>query len=139
MGVLAIGTDIVECLRIARMIERHGEQFLSRVYTDQEIRYCQSRSLATQHFAGRWAAKGAILKVLGKGWRRGINWHDVVILNGKNGQPEVILRGGARQVAQQKGIRRVLVSIAHCRGYATAYAMGLETEEVAESQLGPAL
>ena len=62
--VLGIGTDIIECLRIAQMIERHGELFINRVYTPQEIQYCQSRKMATQHFAGRWAAKEAILKAL---------------------------------------------------------------------------
>ena len=62
MDVIGIGTDITECLRIARMIERHGELFLGRVYTPEEIRYCQSRKQAIQHFAGRWAAKEAVLK-----------------------------------------------------------------------------
>ena len=70
MNVIGIGTDIVECLRIAKMIDRHGELFISRVYTKNEIRYCQSRKQSTQHFAGRWAAKEAILKALGTGWRR---------------------------------------------------------------------
>ena len=59
-NVLGIGTDIVECLRIAQMIERHGELFINRVYTPHEVQYCQSRKQATQHFAGRWAAKTAV-------------------------------------------------------------------------------
>jgi phosphopantetheine--protein transferase-like protein len=71
MNVLGIGTDITECLRIAQMIERHGELFVGRVYTPAEIEYCRSRKQATQHFAGRWAAKEAILKALGTGWRGG--------------------------------------------------------------------
>ena len=62
MAVLGIGTDIVECLRIAQMIERHGELFLNRVFTPREIEYCSARKAATQHYAGRWAAKEAILK-----------------------------------------------------------------------------
>ena len=72
MEILGIGTDIVECLRIGRMIEQHGEIFLRRVYTEREIRYCQERKHAIEHFAGRWAAKEAILKCLGSGWRRGL-------------------------------------------------------------------
>ncbi len=71
--ILGIGTDIIECLRIAQMIERHGELFITRVYTQHEIQYCQSRKQATQHYAGRWAAKEAVLKALGTGWRRGIS------------------------------------------------------------------
>ena len=81
MNIIGIGTDIVECLRIAQMIERHGELFITRVYTPHEIQYCQSRKQATQHFAGRWAAKEAVLKALGTGWRRGISWRDVEIRN----------------------------------------------------------
>ena len=65
MNVLGIGTDITECLRIAQMIERHGELFVGRVYTPLEIEYCRSRRMATQHFTGRWAAKEAVLKALG--------------------------------------------------------------------------
>ena len=81
MNILGIGTDIVECLRIAQMIERHGELFIDRVYTATEIEYCRSRKQATQHFAGRWAAKEAILKALGTGWRRGISWRDIEVRN----------------------------------------------------------
>ena len=87
--IIGIGTDITECLRIARMIERHGELFISRVYTPEEIRYCQSRQQATQHFTGRWAAKEAILKALGTGWRRGISWRDMEIRNEPGGKPVV--------------------------------------------------
>ncbi|MCG8449345.1 MAG: holo-ACP synthase, partial [Pirellulales bacterium] len=72
--ILGIGTDIIECLRIAQMIDRHGELFLRRVYTEHEIGYCSTKKSATQHYAGRWAAKEAVLKALGTGWRRGISW-----------------------------------------------------------------
>lgn len=128
MNVLGIGTDIVECLRIAQMIERHGELFINRVYTPQEIRYCQSRKQATQHFAGRWAAKEAVLKALGTGWRRGISWRDIEIRNDSMGRPVVGLRGGARDIVEQRGIREMLVSISHCRSHATAYALALGGE-----------
>ena len=58
--ILGIGTEITECLRIARMIEQHGEQFVDRVYTPAEVRYCQGQPQSTQHFAARWVAKQAI-------------------------------------------------------------------------------
>jgi holo-[acyl-carrier protein] synthase len=121
--IIGIGTDIVECLRIAQMIERHGELFIQRVYTQHEIQYCQSRKQATQHFAGRWAAKEAVLKALGTGWRRGISWRDVEIRNEPGGAPTVALRGGARDVVENLGIARMLISISHCRSHATAYAL----------------
>lgn len=123
MAIIGIGTDIVECLRIAQMIERHGELFINRVYTPLEIQYCHSRKLATQHFAGRWAAKEAVLKAIGTGWRRGISWRDVEIRNDLGGRPIVALGGGARDVVEQLGITDMLISISHCRSHATAYAL----------------
>ncbi len=126
MNVLGIGTDITEVLRIAQMIERHGELFVGRVYTTAEIDYCRSRRMATQHFAGRWAAKEAILKALGTGWRKGISWRDIEVLNGAGGRPAVTLQGGTREIAERMGIRCVLVSISHCRSHATAYAIALD-------------
>jgi holo-[acyl-carrier protein] synthase len=127
--VLGIGTDITECLRIARMIERHGELFIDRVYTPEEVRYCQSRRASTQHFTGRWAAKEAVLKALGTGWRRGISWRDVEIRNEPGGRPVVALRGGLRDLVQQLGVVELLVSISHCRTHATAYAIAIGGEK----------
>ncbi|HEX5471692.1 MAG TPA: holo-ACP synthase, partial [Lacipirellulaceae bacterium] len=123
MAILGTGIDIVECLRIAQMIERHGELFITRVYTDEEIEYCTVRKAATQHYAGRWAAKEAVLKALGTGWRRGIGWRDIEIRNNRKGAPTVLLRGGARDVMEQTGIRRLHVSISHCRSFAVAYVV----------------
>ena len=125
MEIVGIGTDIVECLRIGRMIEQHGELFLNRVYTEREIRYCQARKRALEHFAGRWAAKEAILKCLGAGWRRELCWTDLEIRNEPNGQPRVHICGAAKDVAQGLRVSDILLSIAHCRAYATAYAMAV--------------
>ena len=127
--IVGIGADITECLRIARMIERHGEQFIQRVYTPEEVRYCQSRRQSTQHFAARWAAKEAVLKALGVTWRRGGAWADVEIRNDDTGRPTVAVRGAIKDVVEQQGVAEVLVSIAHCRTHATAYAMALGREE----------
>ncbi len=123
--IIGIGTDITECLRIAQMIERHGELFINRVYTSQEISYCQQRALATQHFTGRWAAKEAIFKAMGTGWRRGITWRDIEICNEASGRPTVAVRGGAKEVVEGLGITELLVSISHCRSHATAYALAI--------------
>lgn len=123
MSILGTGIDIVECLRIAQMIERHGELFISRVYTEHEIEYCSARKAATQHYAGRWAAKEAVLKALGTGWRRGISWRDIEIRNDHKGAPTVKLRGGARDVMEKAHIARLHVSISHCRNFAVAYVV----------------
>lgn len=125
MVILGIGTDIIECPRIGMMIEQHGELFLRRVYTDREIRYCQGRKHAMEHFAGRWAAKEAILKAIGSGWSRGIAWTDVEVRNQPGGQPKVLVCGGAKEIAAQRGIADIMISISHCRTYATAYALAL--------------
>lgn len=125
MEILGIGTDIIECPRIGKMIEQHGELFLRRVYTDREIRYCQSRKHAIEHFAGRWAAKEAILKAMGSGWSKRISWTDLEVRNSADGEPKVLVCGGAKDVAVRRGIGNILISISHCRTYATAYALAL--------------
>ena len=123
MAILGLGTDIIECLRIAQMIERHGELFIARVYTQHEIEYCATRKAATQHYAGRWAAKEAVLKALGTGWVRGISWRDIEVRNNAAGGPMVKLYGGARDVSERAGIERIHLSISHCRSHATATAV----------------
>ncbi len=129
MNIHGIGTDIVECLRIAQMIERHGEQFINRIYSEHEIGYCNSRRAATQHFAGRWAAKEAVMKAIGTGWRRGVDWRDIEIRNQANGQPVIAMRGGMRDLIEELGIVDVMISISHCRSHATAYAIALGRED----------
>lgn len=123
MQILGIGTDIVECLRIAQMIDRHADLFLNRVFTKTEIGYCSSRKAATQHYAGRWAAKEAVLKSLGTGWSRGISWQDIEVRNDAGGRPSIALAGGAREACERLGIAEIHISISHCRTFATAYAV----------------
>ncbi len=123
MNIIGIGTDIIECLRIAQMIERHGELFIRRVYTEHEIAYCSTKKAATQHYAGRWAAKEAVLKVLGTGWKKGISWRDIEVRNKQSGAPTITLYAGARDVAEQLEIMKLHISISHCRSHATAYSI----------------
>lgn len=123
--LISIGTDIIECVRIAQLIEKHGEVFLQRVFTQKEILYCSSRKAATQHYAGRWAAKEAVLKVLGTGWAKGIQWTDVEVVNEVSGAPMITLAGKAADVARERGISKVMITISHCRAYATAFATGV--------------
>jgi holo-[acyl-carrier protein] synthase len=129
MNIAGIGTDIVECLRIAQMIERHGEIFLTRVYTPREIEYCSSRKAATQHYAGRWAAKEAVLKAMGTGWARGISWHDIEVRSDEGGRPSILLGGAAREICERRGVRDILISISHCRSHATAYALAVGSDD----------
>ncbi|GAB6166226.1 holo-ACP synthase [Thermostilla marina] len=112
------------------MIERHGELFLTRVYTRVEIDYCSNRKQATEHFTGRWAAKEAVLKALGTGWVRGISWRDIEIVNQPGGRPIVNLSGGAEAAAKRRGIAHVFVSISHCRTHATAFAVAVGEDDI---------
>ena len=131
--IVGIGTDITECLRIAKMIERHGELFINRVYTAHEIAYCQRRKQVTEHFAGRWAAKEAVLKALGTGWRRGISWRDIEVVNEPSGRPSIRIHGGAKSVVEQMGVTSVQISISHCRTHATAFAVATGSDKDWES------
>ncbi len=132
MNIIGIGTDITECLRIANMIEKHGELFVQRVYTPVEIDYCATRKAATQHYAGRFAAKEAVLKAFGTGWAKGIKWTDIEVYNLTGGKPKIRVAGAARDLCEQLGITEVLISISHCRAYATAYAIAVSHDIIEE-------
>ena len=124
-ATLGVGVDIVEVLRIAKMIERHGDLFLNRVFTSHEVAYCAARKAATQHYAGRWAAKEAVLKALGAGWSQNLKWQEIELRNEPAGRPFVHLSGGARLVADRLGVSEVLISVSHCRTHAVAYATAI--------------
>jgi holo-[acyl-carrier protein] synthase len=124
MNVIGIGTEIIECVRIAKMIERHGELFLERVYTPAEVSYCSARSSATQHFAARWAAKEAVLKAIA-GRSRGIRWNEIEVVAEQTAAPKIQLRGRAEQWAVQNGIEHFQLSLGRCRTHATAFVIAL--------------
>ncbi len=126
MNILGIGTDIIECERIGRMVDKHGDHFVNRVFTEEEVRYCTERRNGDQHFAGRWAAKEAVLKALGTGWIAGISWQDVEISNEVSGRPLIRLYGGAAEIAQKRGIREIQISITHCVSHAVAFAVAID-------------
>lgn len=126
MQIFGIGTDIVEIDRIQQMIERHGDTFLNRVFTEREIAYCHQHRASAQHFAGRWAAKEAVLKALGTGWIKGISWLDVEVRNERGGRPRIELAGGVKERCDAAKIIEMQISISHCRSHATAYALAVQ-------------
>ena len=120
----AVGLDAVEIARVAEAIERHGDRFLSRVYTDEERRVAASAGrAAAQFFAGRFAAKEAVLKALGTGYAKGLAFHEVEVLRGEDGAPRIALHGEAKARAAALGITKILVSITHDRTDAHAVAV----------------
>ncbi|HEV7279155.1 MAG TPA: holo-ACP synthase [Pirellulaceae bacterium] len=122
---IGVGTHIVECLRINNLIERHGEGFLARVFSAEEIRYCSSRTQATQQYAAFWAAKEATVRALQIEPPRGMSWKTVELQMRGSGNPTPLLHGPLRLRAEQLGIRAVRISLSHCRTHAVAFAVAL--------------
>jgi len=125
MEIVAHGIDLVDCPRIEQMIQRHGERFIKRVFTAAEQAYAQANKNDVEKLAGRFAAKEAILKLMGTGWRGRIAWTDIEIINNAAGQPEVTLGGEVRKIADKLGIKQVSVSITHTANFAIASAVAL--------------
>jgi holo-[acyl-carrier protein] synthase len=126
MPVIGHGIDIVETSRIRQLVERHGAHFLDRCFTPAEQGYCgRNPKRYYEHLAGRFAAKEAVLKVLGTGWRGKIAWTDIEILPEPSGQPRLTLTGECSRIADELGIRQWHVSISHIETHATASAIGL--------------
>jgi holo-[acyl-carrier protein] synthase len=122
-GTTELGIDIIKVGRIQHTLARFGRRFSRRVLTDAEDRYVRDRP---ETFAGRWAAKEAVSKVLGLGVR-GIGWRDIEIERLPTGQPSVRLHGRAAARAEQLGMGRIAVSITHEAEYAVAIAFGVRT------------
>src|SRR5476651_758175 len=93
--IIGIGSDIIDARRIAKTIERHGERFLTRIYTPAERAKAESRAKSAETYAKRFAAKEACSKALGTGFRRGVFWRDMGVINLKSGKPTIVLTGGA--------------------------------------------
>lgn len=125
MSVYGIGIDVVETVRIERSLERFGEKFKARVFTDKEREYCDTKKHAERHYAARFAAKEAISKAFGTGITDEVGWKDMEILRRDSGEPHVILHGKGKEFAEKKGIVRVIVSLTHADHYAAANAVAL--------------
>ena len=129
MPIVGHGIDIVETARIKQMVEEHGQRFLDRCFTPAEQAYCaRSTKRYFEHLAGRFAAKEAVMKVLGTGWRGGIAWTDIDVVKELSGQPKVALAGECARIAAEQGIARWHLSISHIETHATASAIGERRE-----------
>jgi holo-[acyl-carrier protein] synthase len=126
MEIVAHGIDLVDCPRIEEMIKRHGERFINRVFTNAEQAYAEAnKKNGIEKLAGRFAAKEAVLKLMGTGWRGKIAWTDIEIKNNSDGQPEVTLSGEVEKIADKLGIKHVSVSITHTANFAIASAVAM--------------
>ncbi len=118
--IVGTGIDIVEVARVAAAIKRFGRRFLERVFTENEIRYCQSKHNVMERFAGRFAAKEAAMKALGTGWRGGVQWKDFEVGREAGGRPSMHICGKAAEKATALGARRSSLSISHTAEHAIA-------------------
>jgi holo-[acyl-carrier protein] synthase len=118
--LVGTGVDLVEIPRIAHSLERFGERFMRRVFTDEEIAYCRARATAAESFAARFAAKEAGAKALGTGIQHGVSWKELEVQRLPGQRPTLHLSGRARTIAGQLGVARVSLSLTHTAGLAMA-------------------
>lgn len=131
----AIGVDAVELSRVQRVLDRHGERFLNRVYTPVEVAFCRGR---LPELAARFAAKEATMKALGTG-ARGLAWREIEILPNRRGKPMVFLHGKAAERGRAIGMQDIDVSLTHSRELAIAIVVGFSSEEIDRSAARSAL
>ncbi len=124
MGIVGHGIDIVKVSRVAEMLAEHGERFLTRCFTAGERTYSMRGPRAAEHLAVRFAAKEAVLKAIGTGWRDGIAWTDVEVVLEPSGKPGVRLANVAESTALRLGITSWSLSLSHTEDSAIASAIG---------------
>ncbi len=129
MGKIFHGIDLVDCPRIEQMLERHGSHFLDRVFTPTEQKQANIIKNRIERLSGRFAAKEAVLKMLGTGWRGKIAWTDIEIINNQFGQPKVTLSGEVKKIASKLGVGEISLSISHTANFVMASATALTAEK----------
>lgn len=120
MAILGIGVDVIEVERIQHSLDRFGDRFLNRVFTQGEIAYCQSMKFPERHLAARFAAKEATSKAFGTGIRKAMGWRDIDVHKKESGEPFVVLHGGAQSLANQTSVQAVRISLSHTHHHAVA-------------------
>jgi holo-[acyl-carrier protein] synthase len=121
--VLGLGTDLIEIERMQASIDRFGERFLHRVFTEGEIAYCMRKKQPAESFAARFAAKEAGAKALGTGISRGVSWKEIEVTREAGQRPMLHFSGRAGELAKAMGVRRVQLSLSHSRKLAMAVAL----------------
>lgn len=118
--IVGTGIDIAEVPRIAHSIARFGDRFIRRIFTEGEIRYCDSKANRMERYAARFAAKEAAMKALGTGWNHGVRWRDIEVARKPGSRPTIIFHGVAAQFAHRLGATNVALSLTHTKDQAFA-------------------
>jgi holo-[acyl-carrier protein] synthase len=121
--IIGTGVDIAEVARIRESIERFGDRFLHRIFTDGEIRYCGGKASRFESYAARFAAKEAGMKALGTGWSRGVRWRDIEVVRLKGQRPTIQFHGEAAAIAAKLGTKNIALSITHTSEQALAHVI----------------
>jgi len=121
--IVGTGIDIAEVLRIRESIERFGERFLHRIYTDGEIQYCEAKATRFESYAARFAAKEAGMKALGTGWNHGVRWRDIEVVRPKGQRPTIQFHGQAAAIAEKLGTKNIALSLTHTSEAALAHVI----------------
>ena len=134
MDIVGIGSQVMECTRVRKLLDKHGEAFLSQVYTAREVRYCNTKSHTTEQFTAIWAAKEAVFRSLGTTWKRGVNWTDIEIVCEIAMTPRVLVSGATAELVAARHVGDLLLTMAHCRAFATAtvIALGVNVTRIME-------
>ena len=120
MSVIGTGVDLVECVRIQRSIDRFGDRFLHRVFTDGEIEYSMSMKFPARHLAARFAAKEAVSKAFGTGIGKAMGWRDIDVRKKPSGEPFLVFSGPAQELAAKRGVTSALITLSHTEHHAMA-------------------
>jgi holo-[acyl-carrier protein] synthase len=118
--IVGSGIDIAEVPRVARAVERFGARFVRRIFTEGEIRYCESKANRIERYAARFAAKEAGMKALGTGWNHGVRWRDLEVRRQPGGRPTLAFHGRAAEFAAKLGVTNVALSLTHTAEQAMA-------------------
>jgi len=118
--IVGTGIDIAEVSRIQQAVERFGDRFLNRIFTDGEMHYCDSKANRMERYAARFAAKEAAMKALGTGWNHGVRWRDCEVTRMPGGRPTIAFHGKAAEFAAQLGVKNAALSISHTAEQAIA-------------------
>lgn len=120
--VKGVGVDHIEIIRIKSIIERDN-RFIEKIYSSDEIEYCESKFRKELHYAARFAAKEAFFKALGTGWRHGMKWGEITVKNDNLGKPVIQLKGRTLEYFEQNGFQNVTLSISHSKNVAMAFVV----------------
>jgi holo-[acyl-carrier protein] synthase len=123
VGIVGLGLDLVRIERFEEALARRGSRLVERLFTEAERAYCERRASRVASYAGRFAVKEAVMKVLGTGWARGVRWRDIEVVRPPGGAPTVLLHGRTAEIARERGIARVWITITHDAGVSAAVAI----------------